>query len=605
MSARSTVIVGAGPAGLAAALELARLNLPARVLERDSVVGGLARTVNYRGYRFDIGGHRFFTHVETVRRIWEDLLGEAFLERPRLSRIYYRGSYFDYPLRPGSALRALGPVESIRILASYLRAQAFPASRESTFEQWVCNRFGRRLYEIFFKTYTEKVWGMPCSEISADWAAQRIKNLDLRGAIVKALLGSFFQGPVIPTLIDRFHYPRLGPGMMWERSVERLRGMGIAVGLDSEVVRIHHRGGRLEGVTTRRSNGAEEDIEAEQVISSMPLGELLQRLAPSPPKEVLDDARRLRFRDFLSVLLIVDRETLFPDNWIYIHSPDVRVGRIQNFKNWSPEMVPDSAKSSLGLEYFVAQGDELWAASDESLLELAATELERLGLADRREVEDGTVVRAANAYPVYDPGYRQRLARIREYLAELPDLQTVGRNGQHRYNNQDHSMLTGIHAARNVAGESRDVWAVNVDEEYLEEKRSRPAAADRLTPARVREETLEQALLAAFARYDPVALGGALGSVAAVGLFLVAGIPLLSSAPEIAPTLSLLGHYLPGFAANWQGALLGAAEAGAGGFVFGYLLARMINLVIASYEATIFRRIEMAEVLEPRSSDSE
>ncbi len=583
---RPVLVIGAGPAGLTAAHELAERGIPAIVCEQDDQVGGLARTVTYQGYRFDIGGHRFFTKVETVQRLWEDLLGEDFLVRPRLSRIYYRDRFFDYPLRPLSALAGLGPIEAARILVSYVRARILPHREEHSFEEWVVNRFGRRLFEIFFRTYTEKVWGVPCSEIAADWAAQRIKNLDLKTAVLHALASGKRDGAVVTTLIDRFHYPRLGPGMMWERMRDRLASRGVDTVLETEVVRLRHSDGRVDAVTVRDRAG-ERELEVEGVISSMPLGQLVRALDPRPPPDVRAAADRLRHRDFLTVVLIVRREEVFPDNWIYVHSPDVRVGRIQNFKNWSPEMVPDPATTALGLEYFVHEGDDLWSAPDQSLLERGVREMERLGLVRGTDVEGGTVVRVPKAYPLYDPEYADAVATVRDHLARLSNLHTIGRNGQHRYNNQDHSMLTGLLAARVVAGEDHDVWDVNVDPEYHEEGRG----AGRATPEAARRPSLEGLLGRAFARYDPVALGAAVGSVLAAGLFLLTAVTLLQDADSGIP-LSLLGHYLYGYEATWTGALIGVGEGLARGFVWGYTLAVLINRMVGWQETVLESELE-------------
>ncbi|MGB5659637.1 MAG: NAD(P)/FAD-dependent oxidoreductase, partial [Thermoanaerobaculia bacterium] len=489
-----TIIIGAGPAGLTAANELVALGRSAEVYEKDAVVGGISRTAEYRGYRFDIGGHRFFTKVPAVQKLWEEVLGEDFLERPRLSRIYYNDRFFDYPLKPLNALRGLGPIEAGRVGLSYLWAQWAPHPTENNFEEWVSNRFGRRLYEVFFKTYTEKVWGMPCTEISADWATQRIKNLDLFKAVKNSLIGSGGDREVITTLIDRFHYPRLGPGMMWERLTARLRESGTPVHLETPAKLVHHRDSRITAVTVEAPGGeGNRELPADHVISSMPLRELLSSFCPPPPAEILQAASRLRYRDFLTVVLIVKQEEVFPDNWIYIHSPDVRVGRVQNFGSWSPEMVPDASTTSLGLEYFVQQGDDLWSSPDEALLELAARELAVLSLVSEKDVVDGTVVRMPKAYPVYDDAYKEVLALIRGYLAGFPNLQVIGRNGQHRYNNQDHSMVAGMLAARNVAGETHDVWAVNVEQQYHEEVADDSRRVeDRLTPERLKRPELEE-----------------------------------------------------------------------------------------------------------------
>ncbi len=476
-----SVIIGAGPAGLAAAWELSERSLPAVVYERDFAVGGLARTIEHHGYRFDIGGHRFWTRSTPVRAIWERLLGADFLERPRLSRIYYRGTYFDYPLDAARTLRSLGAVESARIVLSWGRARLFPLPEERTFEEWIVNRFGRRLFETFFQTYTEKVWGMSCSEIGADWAAQRIRDLDLRAAVMNAIGRRTGPGGVVRTLIDRFHYPRLGPGMLWERCRDAVEARGIPTILGAEVARIVHEGGKVREVVVRHASGGVETVPVEHVISSMPLTALVKVLDPAPPAEAIAAAARLRYRDFLTVVLILDRRDVFPDNWIYVHAPEVRVARVQNFKNWSPDMVPDPAMTSLGLEYFVGEGDEIWSMSQEELVALGARELATIGLIDPAEVRDSTVVRVRQAYPVYDQHHRAAVAEIRAALDGIEGLYVVGRNGQHRYNNQDHSMLTGMLAARNIAGESHDIWSVNSDPTYLE------GGEERLVPGPVNE----------------------------------------------------------------------------------------------------------------------
>ncbi|MDX1662142.1 MAG: NAD(P)/FAD-dependent oxidoreductase, partial [Gemmatimonadota bacterium] len=497
-----TIIAGAGPAGLAAAHELAEQGRPAAVYERESRVGGIAKTVEYEGYRFDLGGHRFFTKVPEVQRLWEETLGDAFEVRPRLSRIYYRNRFFQYPLRPLNALAGLGPVESARILASYAKARLFPTPEERTFEDWVVNRFGRRLFEIFFETYTEKVWGIPCDEISSDWAAQRIRNLDLTSAVKNALFGgrarSSGNGEVVASLIDQFHYPRLGPGMMWETWRDRIAERGVETTLESEVVRLHHERGRVRAVDVLHRSGREERVSAAHAVSTMPLRDLVRAMTPEAPASVREAGEALRYRDFLIVVLIADAPDLFPDNWIYIHSPEVRVGRIQNFKNWSEAMVPDASRTSLGLEYFVQKDGDLWNAPDDELLRLGTRETARLGLLDPDRVVDGTVVRVPDAYPVYDPASRAAVAEIRAWLAGFENLHPIGRNGQHRYNNQDHSMVTGLYAARTIAGSPHPIWDVNVESAYHEEVTAGEegadtnAGGDRLVPQRAGRPGVEE-----------------------------------------------------------------------------------------------------------------
>ena len=457
------VIIGAGPAGLTAAYELVKRNIRPIVLEKAGKVGGLARTETYNGYRLDIGGHRFYTKVEGVQRLWQELLGEDFLKVPRLSRIYYQGRFFNYPLDFLNALSNLGIFESLLILLSYLRAHLWPCPEEETFEEWVINRFGRRLYETFFKTYTEKVWGIPCHKIQAEWASQRIRGLSLTTAASNAVFGNNH----VKSLINEFHYPVLGPGMMWRRFQDVVESRGAQVHLNTEIIRLRREGHHITSIAARRGEKSIE-ISGEHFISSMPLAELIFRLDPPPPADVLEAARKLSYRAFVIVGLIVDQEDLFPDQWIYVHSPGVKVGRIQNFKNWSAALVPDPIKTSLGMEYFCNEGDDIWRMADAELIELAIREMVSLGLAEVGDVKDGVVFRQPNAYPIYDPEYREHLDVIQRFLATVDNLQTIGRNGMHRYNNMDHSMLMGMLAVENVLGESYNLWQVNEEQEYLE-----------------------------------------------------------------------------------------------------------------------------------------
>jgi protoporphyrinogen oxidase len=599
-----TIIVGAGPAGLTAALELGRLGLDGVVYEADDIVGGISRSVPFEGCRLDIGGHRFFTKVPEIEALWHEILEHDLLVRRRKSRIFYRGRLFDYPLRPLNALRGLGLVEAARVLASYSRARLFPADDESTFDVWVSNRFGRRLFEIFFKTYTEKVWGMPCSEISASWAAQRIKNLNLMAALKDAFLRKgTSDGQVVASLIDRFYYPRLGPGMMWERCRDLAGSYGIATHLMSRVVGIRHDGERVTSVEVEELDGRQRHEACSALISSMPIGTLVGAMDPPAPAEVQEAARSLRFRDFLIVGLIVEREHLFPDNWIYIHSPEVRVGRVQNFKNWSPEMVSDPDLSFIGLEYFVNRDEPLWDMDDSDLLEMGASEAEAIGLFEPDEVRAGTVIRMPRAYPVYDGGYEHHLGVLRDWLDGFENLQTVGRNGQHRYNNQDHSMLAGLFAARNLAGANLDLWSINEDQVFHEEvdgEDKAPAVQDRLSPSRA-EESLEAVLHEAFARYDEIALGGAIGITASLGLAVATATLLMVSDESFVPMLSLLGNYLFGYEVSWPGLVVGMLEAGLLGFVLGWSAGKLINLLVTGFERHLERRLMMLTTLEALS----
>lgn len=468
------VIIGGGPAGLTAAFELCKAGMQPVVLEKGDIVGGLARTVNHKGFRFDIGGHRFYTKVKVVEDIWREVLDSGdFLRRKRLSRILYNKKFFHYPLRFSSMILGLGFFDSCAILFSYLRARIVPEKQEENFEQWVTNRFGRRLYKVFFKTYTEKVWGIPCNEISAEWAAQRIRGLSLAAVLKDILLrrSTAKSGSALKSLISEFDYPRLGPGMMWEAMAELVKTRGGTIRTGTRVDRIDW---TAEGVNAVEvTHGREtETIRGTHFLSSMPARELVRKLSPPAPAEVLAAASKLQYRDFIMVALIVNRPSVFADNWIYIHDPEVKLGRIQNFKNWSPDMVPDQSKTCLGLEYFCFEGDGLWISTDDELIARGKRELEKLGLAKAEEIYEGKVVRVPKAYPVYDSNHTAAIQALRSFLATLPNLQLVGRNGMHRYNNQDHSMLTAMLAVKNIMGANHDLWEVNADQEYHEELNS-------------------------------------------------------------------------------------------------------------------------------------
>ena len=478
MPASKPIIVGAGPAGLSAAYELLQNNVRATILEADALhVGGISRTVQYKGFRFDIGGHRFFSKNQEMEQLWTEWLGNEMLQVSRMSRILYRGKLFDYPLKAGNVFFNLGLLETLRCLASWLHAHLRPKHPELSFEDWVVNRFGRRLYSMFFETYTEKVWGMPCREISADWAAQRIQDLNLLKAGLNALGWRSKSAKLIKTLVDEFRYPRLGPGMMWEKLTSNLIEGGCELFMDEKVHTITWDRQGVTGVIAKKGR-----YSGDAYLSTMPLRSLIRALDPTPPAAVLEAAENLKYRAYLTVVLILDADELFPDNWIYIHDPGVRMGRIQNYKNWSPDMVPDSRYTSLGLEYFCHIGDTLWTSSDSDLVEFGMQELLKTGLAKSEQLRDGTVVRMPKAYPVYDSDYQSHLEVLRSFVeVELPNLQIMGRNGMHRYNNQDHAMLTGILAARNALGHgSYDLCKINADAEYLES--SSALSQGRLTP---------------------------------------------------------------------------------------------------------------------------
>jgi protoporphyrinogen oxidase len=581
MPDREIVIIGGGPAGLTAAYELSKLNLRPVVLEQRPLVGGLASTHVYKGFHFDMGGHRFFTKAGEVTKMWDEILPDDFLLRPRLSRIYYNGRFFYYPLRPLNALRGLGIGQSLLVALSYLWWQLFRYRQENTFEQWVTNRFGRRLFRTFFKTYTEKVWGIPCSELKAEWAAQRIKDLSL-----KTVLVSMFLKPktTIKTLIEEFHYPRLGPGMMWTAVKDEIERRQGTVRLNSEVVRINRTGPRIDSVVLN-GEGRETLITGTDFISSMPLTDFIKRLHPPPPADVLGAAERLHYRDFLTVVLILNRPQVFPDNWIYVHDPGVKVGRIQNFRNWSPDMVPDPAKTSLGLEYFCTEGDPLWTTPDSELIERGKREIERINLARAADVEDGCVVRVPKAYPIYDSEYRECLAIVRGFVDGLENLQTIGRNGLHRYNNQDHAMMTGMLAARNaVLGQHNDLWSVNTDQEYHEEIR------DDGTETHDLGDVIQGALTRIFLKLDRLAFGIGVGVTSGLLLFLATLILVLRGGEVVGPTLTLLNRYFPGYSVTASGSIVVVVYGSLTGFVAGWCFAFLRNAVLVFYLAATERR---------------
>jgi len=490
------VIIGAGPAGLTAGYLLSKEAVDVTVLEADPVyVGGISRTVTYKGFHFDIGGHRFFSKSKAVEDLWTEILPNDMLMRPRSSRIFYDGKFFSYPLKPFEALLKLGVFKSTLCVFSWLKARVFPVRNPRNFEEWVSNQFGKRLFRTFFKSYTEKVWGMSCKEISADWAAQRIKGLSLGSAIKNALIAQRYNGDrtkVIKTLINSFRYPRRGPGMMWEACAEKVQVMSGKVKMDCRVTRCSYDEASGNWMVEYKDQLSRlHTIEAEHVISSAPMRTLVCGLSPAVSERTKRAAQSLKYRDFLTVMLILKDRHMFDDNWIYIHDPSVKVGRVQNFRSWSPEMVPEPDKVCYGLEYFCFEHDGLWDSADSDLIELAERELIQIGLAKEGDLVDGCVVRQKKAYPVYDDDYARQVATIRQELeTRYPNLHLVGRNGMHKYNNQDHAMMTAMLCVENILADAKlyDLWRVNSDAEYHEQG---PAAEEttgtalRLVPTRV------------------------------------------------------------------------------------------------------------------------
>lgn len=467
---KELVILGAGPAGISCAYEFMRHERTCRVWDRNDVVGGLARTINYKGYKFDIGPHRFFTKNDEVNKLWHEILGEDALQVKRLTRILYNNRFFNYPLKPLDALFGLGVFVSVRALVSFIWAKwRFSGRRSQNFEEWVVNHFGEVLFRIFFKTYTEKVWGLPCTAIGAEWAAQRIKGLSLSTLIGSALFGQKKGKAQIKTLVDSFDYPKTGAGLVYEKMAKCVVDFGSIIESGTAAEVLHRNGNRIVSVEGRGREGTRV-VEVEHLFSSIPLTEFVMRLMPPAPDDVLEAARALYYRDHITVNLILNRRAIFPDNWIYVHSPEVRMSRIADYGNFSEFMLADKMRTCIAVEYFVFAHEELWASADSDIIALAISELDKVGLVRPHEVLDGFVVREKDSYPVYYVGHRPLFDRIKEYVDTLENVTLIGRGGMYKYNNQDHSILTGLLAARKYFGQSHDIWEVNTDEEYLEEK---------------------------------------------------------------------------------------------------------------------------------------
>jgi protoporphyrinogen oxidase len=470
-------ILGAGPAGLGAAHELARHGVDDLVVvDRNDRPGGLARTVEYDGARFDVGPHRFFTRNSDVNGLWRRTLGADFLPVRRLTRIYHRGKLFRYPLEPADTLRKLGAPEALRALASYAAAQLQPAAVPTNFEEWAVRSFGGTLYRTFFKTYTEKIWGIPCSRIGPEWANQRIKGLDLRTVFAHALRRG--RGPGARSLVEEFDYPRLGAGMMYQRMWEDIASPSRRLLTSAAVTGIVHTGDRIAAVELEQE-GRRLRVVADHFLSSLPLTRFFQMLAPAASAPLLRAAAELYFREHITVNLAVDGGDLFPDQWIYVHEPGLRMARVANYNNFSPGMTPSREVTALSVEYFAFQRDDLWRLADGDLAALAADELEFAGLLPRGRPHRSWIVRETESYPTYFLGYREAFTALKTAMARFTNCGPIGRGGMYRYNNMDHSLYTGLLAARNYLAPGApgyDVWAVNTDAEY-HESGSRPLAA--------------------------------------------------------------------------------------------------------------------------------
>ncbi len=466
------VVVGAGPAGLTAAWLLARRGREVLLLEADAHgAGGLARTMEYQGHRYDLGPHRFYTKSDAIQEMWRQMLPEGLLEVRRRTRIVYEGKLFSYPLALGETLRGIGPRRAVRALYDCLAARLRPRRPEASFQDWVVNRFGRELYETFFRTYTEKVWGVPCAEIDRDWAAQRIRGLSLARILYQAVLGERGSRNA-RSLVDRFLYPRLGAGQLWQSALDQVLCRGNRIEMGEAVARVRHRGGRVEAM----ESASGRSFEGTHFYVTMTLQSLVRALDPPPPPEVLAAGEALRHRDLITAVLIVERQGLFPDQWLYVHTPEARAARITAYANWSEDLCKDARTTALGLEYFCSRGDDLSSLDDAALLALARRELEALGLARVEEKAGGRVHRSLDAYPVYDAAYGRNREIVKRWLAgALANAYPAGRKGLHNYNSQDHAMMTGALSVRNALdGERHDVWSVNTDREYAEDA---PAAA--------------------------------------------------------------------------------------------------------------------------------
>lgn len=468
---KKIIIIGAGPAGLAVAYELLKKNAlenyDIEIYESQSQIGGISKTLVHKNFRFDLGGHRFFSNIPEINDFFTNFLKEDMLTRNRLSRIYYEKKFYNYPLSVTNALKNLGIFRSFKIVLSWTIRQMNKKLPEKTFEQWVSNRFGDELFKTFFKSYSEKVWGISTSKLSAKWAAQRIENFNLFKAVVNAC---FKINLGAKTVINQFFYPKLGPGMLYEKMSKILKKNGIKISVEEKAVGFQYKSGKISKILFRNKSGKEKWEKTDIVVSTMPFNKLVSLLYPT--KKISESLKKLKFRSFLTANLII-KSNPFPDQWIYIHDPEVKVGRIQNFRNWSPYMVKKGTDfTPIALEYFASENDSFWTMKDNEILELAKQELIKIGLVKPDEIVSGFIHRVNDAYPIYLSDYQILVKHCRKFLQKYKNLHLCGRGGLFRYNNQDHSILTGFYVARNILDgkETYDVWSVNEDSIYLESK---------------------------------------------------------------------------------------------------------------------------------------
>lgn len=468
MTKNKVLIIGAGPAGLACANELVKNKTSCSivVVDKNERVGGLSRTHEYNDLLFDVGPHRFFTKNDEVLSFWKNALGKDFLDVSRLTRIIYKNKLFLYPIQIGDVLKKMGIKESIESLVGYAQARIFLKNEQTkTFEQWITKNFGKKLFRTFFKTYTEKVWGIPCNQIGAEWASQRIKNLSVYEVVKTALLGDKSRNA--KSLVSRFNYPKYGAGHIYEKIAEEISDR-VKYNLCSEVTKIKHKNGKIVAVEYNTS-GKTINIEADYFFSSMPLTHFIDRLDPKPHSKIIEANKKLYYRDHITVNLIVKRN-IFPDNWIYVHSPELKMARATSYYNFSKKM-SRRGLYGVGIEYFVFKGDEIWSMDDQELVKFGKKELVKAGLMDEKDYVEGFVMRETEAYPTYYLGYKKYFGKVKDYLNSFSNLQPIGRGGLYKYNNMDHSIYSGMLAARNfLKGANYDIWEINEDAEYHEEK---------------------------------------------------------------------------------------------------------------------------------------